>query len=87
MKNDAEFKKKIINEISEQTKKNIIDFINNSYDKLSKTLYYFRATKDLIAWKNNIIDKVNQESKNLISYIEQNKGTEKKKREYYFKRN
>ena len=30
MKNDAEFKKKIINEISEQTKKIIIDFINNS---------------------------------------------------------
>jgi len=80
MKNDAEFKKKIINEISEQTKKNIIDFINNSYDKLSKTSYYFRVAKvDLIAWKNNIIDKVNQESKNLISYIEQNKGTEKKK--------
>ena len=35
-------------------------------------------------WKNNYIDKVNQESKNLISYIQQNKGT-KKKREYYLK--
>ena len=59
--------------LAEQTKNKIIDYINESYNKLPK-IEKNLCLKDIENWKNSIQLKINEETKKLILSFQKNKG-------------
>ena len=59
--------------LAEQTKNKIINYINESYNKLPK-IEKNLSLKDIENWKNSIQLKINEETKKLILSFQKNKG-------------
>lgn len=78
-KNENQFKN--INELIQQTKTNIINYIKDSYDKLLK-MENNLCLKGIENLENSIQLKVKGETDKLIFYFKKNKGTEKIKEKF-----
>ena len=76
MKNNGNESSKKFSDLKNQTKKNIKDYIDNSFLSISKNKQEIKI-KDVEKWKNNILININKEIDKLFEFISNNKEPDK----------